>query len=117
MGERGVGNRGMITDLESLVKNARPQFEPGVLYSPEAESLHIFISGEDSVAHVVDEHLTIYEGRDVPRVTGIFFEAVLQRHGGGIRTRLDDHSRARIPWLRLLAALGRSAPRHGRTGL
>lgn len=68
----------MSSDLEKLVKNARPRFEPGAHYSPEAESLHIFISGEDSVGHVVDEHLTIYERRGEPAVTGIFLEAVLR---------------------------------------
>lgn len=82
----------MAPNIDDLLRDARPQFQPSALHGPDADTLHIFISEDESVAVRVDEILTIYETRGERRVTGIMLKGVrglMQEAGGSLGLQID----------------------------
>jgi hypothetical protein len=66
----------MAKDLEDLLEGANPEFSPGAFYSKEGDCLHVFISGDDAIAHRVDDVLTVYKTCTDERVTGILLKGI-----------------------------------------
>ena len=71
----------MAPNIDDLLRDARPQFQPGALYSSDADTLHIFIGEDESVAVRMDDVLTVYESRVDRRVTGILLKGVRRLMG------------------------------------
>ncbi len=80
----------------SAAESLRPTVAPQVVYDPDGDCIEFLVTHEDFYAERIDNHVTVYYGRDSSEIVGCLFKGVhatlktLSRKLPGFRLEIVD---------------------------